>query len=29
MGQGIKQFKKATKEIEAEVNLDEDDKATG
>jgi sec-independent protein translocase protein TatA len=29
MGQGIKQFKKATKEIEAEVNLEEDDKVTG
>jgi sec-independent protein translocase protein TatA len=29
MGQGIKQFKKATKEIEAEVNLDDDDRATG
>ena len=29
MGRGIKEFKKATKEIEAEVNLDEDDKQAG
>ena len=30
MGRGIKEFKRATKEIEAEVsNLDEDEKTTG
>ena len=30
MGRGIKEFKRATKEIEAEVShLDEDDKRTG